>query len=241
MVSLLPRGLLQQGRDECLNNLPQNDGAFDKPVVRVMSLTFTLRNWTRWSTAGPPLWSSGQSSWLLNGDVLCFLWGTNWIYICYVEGRRPTLWSSGQGSCLQNGDVLCFLWGTNWIYICYVEESRPPLWSRGQSSWLQIQRSGFDSLRYQIFWEVVGMERCPLSLVSTIEELLERKSSGFGLEIREYGRRDLLRWPHGTLYPQTLALTSLTSGSRSVGIVRSRTQATEFSFLVFCRWQIFVF
>jgi hypothetical protein len=26
----------------------------------------------------PPLWSSGQSSWLQNGDVLCFLWGTNW-------------------------------------------------------------------------------------------------------------------------------------------------------------------
>jgi hypothetical protein len=33
-----------------------------------------------------------------------------------------------------------------------------------------------------------------------------------------------------TLYPQKLALTSLTSGGRSVGIVRSRTQATEFSF-----------
>jgi hypothetical protein len=29
----------------------------------------------------PPLWSSGQSSWLHNGDVLCFLWGTNWIYM----------------------------------------------------------------------------------------------------------------------------------------------------------------
>jgi hypothetical protein len=29
-----------------------------------------------------PLWSSGQSSWLQNGDVLCFLRGTNWIYIC---------------------------------------------------------------------------------------------------------------------------------------------------------------
>jgi hypothetical protein len=27
----------------------------------------------------------GQSSWLHNGDVLWFLWGTNWIYICYVE------------------------------------------------------------------------------------------------------------------------------------------------------------
>jgi hypothetical protein len=29
-------------------------------------------------------------------------------------------------------------------------------------------RSGFDSRRYQIFWEVVGLERGPLSLVITI-------------------------------------------------------------------------
>jgi hypothetical protein len=50
-----------------------------------------------------------------------------------------------------------------------------PLWSSGQSSWLQIQRSGFDFRGYQIFWEVVGLERGPLSLVSTIEELLKRK------------------------------------------------------------------
>jgi hypothetical protein len=104
--------------------------------------------------------------------------------------------------------------------------SRPPLWSTGQSSWLQIQRSGLDSRRYHIFWEVVVLERCPLSLVSTIDELLERKMSGSGLEIREYGCRDPSRWPRGTLYPQKLAL----SGGRSVGIVHSRTQATEFSF-----------
>jgi hypothetical protein len=31
------------------------------------------------------------------------------------------------------------------------------------------QGPGFDSLRYQIFREVVGLERNPLSLVSTIE------------------------------------------------------------------------
>jgi hypothetical protein len=36
----------------------------------------------------------------------------------------------------------------------------------------------------------VGLERGPLSLVSTIEELLGRKSSGFSLESREYGSRD---------------------------------------------------
>jgi hypothetical protein len=35
----------------------------------------------------------------------------------------------------------------------------------------------------------VGLERGPLSLLSTIEELLERKSNGSGLESREYGCR----------------------------------------------------
>jgi hypothetical protein len=35
----------------------------------------------------------------------------------------------------------------------------------------------------------------PLSLVSTIEELLERKSIGFGLENRDYSRRDPPSWP----------------------------------------------
>jgi hypothetical protein len=70
----------------------------------------------------------------------------------------------------------------------------------------------------------VGLERGPLSLVSTIEELFERKSSGFGLE---YGRGDPLRWPRHMFYPEKLALTSPTSAGRSVSIVRSRTQATE--------------
>jgi hypothetical protein len=41
---------------------------------------------------------------------------------------------------------------------------------------------GLDFGRYQIFWEVVGLERGPLSLVMVIEELLEWKSSGSGLE-----------------------------------------------------------
>jgi hypothetical protein len=39
---------------------------------------------------------------------------------------------------------------------------------------------GFDSRRYQIFWEVVVLERGPLSLMSITEELLEWKSSGSG-------------------------------------------------------------
>jgi hypothetical protein len=114
-------------------------------------------------------------------------------------------------------------------FICYVDESGPPLWSSGQSSRLQIQRSGFDSQCYQIFWEVVGPELGPLSLVSVIEELLEIKSSFSGLENRDYGRRDPSRWPRGTFYAQNLALSSPTSSGRSVGIVLSRIQGKEFN------------
>jgi hypothetical protein len=85
----------------------------------------------------------------------------------------------------------------------------------------------------------VVLERGPLSLLITIEELLGRKSSGSGLEIREYGRRDSSHLPHGTLYLQKLTLTSPTRGGRSVGIVHPRTQATEFSFSFYCISMLF--
>jgi hypothetical protein len=68
--------------------------------------------------------------------------------------------------------------------------------------------------------------------VSTIEELLERKSSGTGLENRDYGRKDPSFSQRGTLYPQKLSLTSPIRGGRSVGIVRSWTQATDSLVLV---------
>jgi hypothetical protein len=61
-------------------------------------------------------------------------------------------------------------------YYFNVNYSRPPLWSSGQSFWLQIRRPGFDFRQYQKKKKgVVGLERGPLSLVSTIEELLDRK------------------------------------------------------------------
>jgi hypothetical protein len=67
-----------------------------------------------------------------------------------------------------------------------------------------------------------------------------------GLENREYGRRDPLRWPRGTFYPRKFALTSPTSGCRSVGIVRLGTQATEFPLFILLLysshtgWQIYL-
>jgi hypothetical protein len=52
--------------------------------------------------------------------------------------------------------------------------------------------------------------------------------------------------PRGTLYLQKLAPTSPTSGSHSVGIVRSRTQVMEFSLVYYIhsfesrsRWRLY--
>jgi hypothetical protein len=62
-------------------------------------------------------------------------------------------------------------------YICtshYIWTEIISLWSSGRSFW-----------HYQIFWEVGGLERGPLSLVRTTEELLEWKSCGSGLENRD--------------------------------------------------------
>jgi hypothetical protein len=78
-----------------------------------------------------------------------------------------------------------------WLYVVVIQGMRP---CTGQvslrvhslcglvvkSSWLQIQRSGFDSRSYQIFWKVVDLERGPLSLVSAIQEPLGRKGSCSG-------------------------------------------------------------
>jgi hypothetical protein len=64
---------------------------------------------------------------------------------------------------------------TCWLTVSHkvnLDSGWPPLWSRGQSSWL--------------------------SLVSTTEELLGRKSSGSGLESQEYGSRDPPRSPRDT-------------------------------------------
>jgi hypothetical protein len=62
---------------------------------------------------------------------------------------------------------------------------------------------------------------------STIEELLGRKSSGSEQDNLDYSLKNPPHWPRGNPYPQQLAVTSLTSRGHSVGIVLSRTKATE--------------
>jgi hypothetical protein len=66
--------------------------------------------------------------------------------------------------------------------------------------------------------------------VGTTEEILEGKVAAPVQKTEINDRGNMLRWPRDSLYPQKLALTLPKSGGRSVGIVRSRTKATEFSF-----------
>jgi hypothetical protein len=56
-----------------------------------------------------------------------------------------------------------------------------------------------DRVQFPALPDLVDLERGPLSLASTNEELLERRSGGSGLESQEHGRRDSLRWPLDTL------------------------------------------
>jgi hypothetical protein len=76
--------------------------------------------------------------------------------------------------------------------------------------------------------KVLRLERGPLSLVSTTEELLDRKvtapvwktkNTAVGIRHADHVAPSIR---------EKLAITSPTSGSRSVGIVRSRTQTVEF-------------
>jgi hypothetical protein len=85
---------------------------------------------------------------------------------------------------------------------------------------------GFDSRRYQIFWEVAGLERGPLSLVRIIEELLEWKSSGSGQENRINGRVGGESVALTTRHPLSAKVGTnfAEKRRRSVGIVRLRTK-----------------
>jgi hypothetical protein len=92
--------------------------------------------------------------------------------------------------------------------------------------------AGFDSRHHQKK-KLVGLELGPLSLVSTTDEILDRKISGYCLENLEYGRRDPSRWPRGILYPQKLAsLRRQATVARSVLFVRGpRPWSLVFRFL----------
>jgi hypothetical protein len=77
----------------------------------------------------------------------------------------------------------------------------------------------------------VGLERGPLSLVSTTEELLDKKVAApvYKIENTAVGIRHADHVAP-SIRKSWQSLNRQAAVARSVGIVRSRTQATEFSF-----------
>jgi hypothetical protein len=108
---------------------------------------------------------------------------------------------------------------------------RLPLWSSAQSSWPQIQRSCVRFLALRHFLRSSGSERGRLSLVSTIEELLGRKTSVSSIENSQYGHMD------ATLTTWYLLSTNVGSNFaekwRSLGRYSSLTDSGHGFYLVF--------
>jgi hypothetical protein len=78
----------------------------------------------------------------------------------------------------------------------------------------------------------VGLERGPLSLMSTTEELLDRKVAA-PVQKTENTAVGIRHTDHvSPSIRKKLAITLPTSGGRSVCVVRSRTQTMEFFFVV---------
>jgi hypothetical protein len=123
-------------------------------------------------------------------------------------------------------EVVCFQWGKNWILKFYLERN-------GRLCGLVVIVPGYrsrdpgsipgDTRFCEKYWVWNGVHSASwVQLSSYLEEKVA--TSVKKIEITAV---DPPRWLRDTLYPQKLALTSLTSSGRSVGIVRSRTKATE--------------
>ena len=96
--------------------------------------------------------------------VICGLYG------CVISTHIISYTSRFSGGWVGGGKLLSIKWDLifSTILVWIVSHS-----DRLRVSGYRYRGLGFDSRRYQIFWVVVGLERGPLSLVRSIEELLE--------------------------------------------------------------------
>jgi hypothetical protein len=150
--------------------------------------------------------------------------------------RRSVKWKWAQ-SLAVNPEV-CICSSVQWSYV-FKYHQYCHVWRRLTTAFL-IQWSeflathaGFDSRSDHIFWEVVGMERGPLSFVRITEELLDWKSSGSGSRKSRLTAVEIRRADHATasIHKSWHLLRRHAALGRSEGIVRLRTKATEFSCL----------
>jgi hypothetical protein len=72
------------------------------------------------------------------GDVMLFLWGTNWISFPFCSGDVIWfLWGTNWISfSFCSGDIMWSLWGTNWISLSFC--SGDTMWSLWGTNWISL-------------------------------------------------------------------------------------------------------
>jgi hypothetical protein len=113
-----------------------------------------------------PKWAGAPSCWEMRPSTSVTVYGNTLAYPLVVvlswKGQGPTV----RSDLMPQHTLTLGLSRTHSIRACGF--SLPQI--------LQLWRCpGFDSRRFQIFWEAESLERCPLSLVRTTEELLGKK------------------------------------------------------------------
>jgi hypothetical protein len=123
-----------------------DDARPSRPVAQVAHIIVEILLCCGFRRTGKAMAQVYQCWWRICGEInvssrfenhmfYTHLWLTDWLSLVYIY------------MCVRESACAC---------VCFIPvgwETRPPLSSSGQSSWLQIQRSGFDSRRYQIFSE----------------------------------------------------------------------------------------
>jgi hypothetical protein len=138
------------------------------------------------------------------------------------EEKRTELDSSSHGrGCPPRTPLPCFCLVCSYNFTHYRKYVCPPLRSSGQVSGYRSRGPSSIPGATGFSREAVGLERGPLNHVSTIEELVGRKNSGFGQEHLDYGRRDPSRRPRDPL--STKVGTNFSDHRRSLGWYSSLT------------------
>jgi hypothetical protein len=120
----------------------------------------------------------------LSSQTYFDVWGGGGTKEGYGEWTEPPRWFRNLFT-YRAAALQCYSFHSPWQFSMYIQISTPSKVSFDLFCCLvaripgdRSRRPGFDSWRCRIFWEVESLERDPLSLVSTSEALLERKSSG---------------------------------------------------------------
>jgi hypothetical protein len=134
------------------------------------------------------MWSSGQSSWLQKVDILCFLWGKNWI--CYVNKVARLCAPVFRVPCYTT-EMYCVSCEVRTEYICYVEESN-------RLCCLVVRVPGYTTEMYCVSCEVRTEYICyveesrPALLSSGQSSWLHNGDVLFFLRGTKYGRYSLV-------------------------------------------------